>query len=1099
MKKGFLLLLIMFLLHTYSTYAKVITISDKTTEKELKKKLAELHPKDTLLLKAGYYRKNFKLTNIHGIPDSPIVIKGEDRNKVTIDGGAPKPGSNLTNYGFHITNCSWITLDNLSFKNCWVDAIRVDDSSYISLTNSNVEGSRRAVYALGRKSHHFLIENCYWEQGEHVWTKENQYSWEELHHGKFRYYNGSIFQAKMISGSFVIRDNYIKNVYNGIRLSIMGDAEQDTLACTNGEVYRNVIENSADNAFEPEVYCKNLHFYHNKMINSHAFISITEVGGGPLYFYGNTGVKLPDCKDGWTIFKIIGEERRLTKPFYIFNNSWQVDSDVWGRKKETHWNNDNIYHFNNAYYISEADTVGIYYLGANNVFENNCANIPFPNLVSKTEKHKSITSNPMFIDGKYGNFLLKENSPCRDKGMIPQDIEIGFTGDKLDIGAYDNNILVEGPPFRYENPGVEMPDKEKPRIVRHKIEDYSLKLWFSSPLNPSSIHFKEFMLHRNNTSYSFSKYSLQKEGYLLILESKEKLPNENISLSIGKKPIGNNGEEMVLWASTIPSVSLTKAEEAINITKKVANQLIKSVSFDFKPQVVTFNANVAHLKIDKTTLNNNEVACGLITINTEKEKDAILGFSFRGNIEVLLNNTHIYEGTSETEEFREYTYNRFKFANQVKVYLRKGENQLLVKCTETNANSTTFSCCIQKENDMFDKEITIKNNINNPYINNWLISIPYEPNSNLNSWQLQSPMLQQSFDIPSNVNKKGFNADWNYANSNTLLGILNLYKATNDTRYKQFVEMYNKQVIDNYSFFKEQYCSKRILRGAYFRLFRATMLDDTSGAALSFAEMATINQAKGLQKEVLNEMLDYVLNKQSRLPDGTLCRPEPIENTVWADDLFMSVAFLLRMAEINNNPKLYDEIAFQIIKFNKYLTDNKTQLYRHGWYNKTQQLSPVSWSRANGWIIWATSEALLTMPASHKDYKKVKELFAKHLKAILSYQSESGLWHQVLTHPDSYLETSGSAMFAIGLARAIRKGWLPSSYSPQLLKAWSAIVKEINEDGTVKGICCGTDMSEDVNYYMKQKTVTSDPRGMGALLTLGTEMSKFFTDRLRNK
>lgn len=1098
MKKGFFLLLAILFLHIFSIDAKVFVITDKATEKDINKKLGELQAKDTLLLKAGYYRNNFKLNNIHGLPDYPIVIKGEGRNVVTIDGGAPQPGSNLVNYGFHLRNCSWITIDNLSFKNCWVDAIRIDDSSYISLTNSTVEGSRRAVYALGRKSHHFLIENCYWEQGEHVWTKEKQYSWEELHHGKFRYYNGSIFQAKMISGSFIIRDNYIKNVYNGIRLSIMGDAEQDTLACTNGEVYRNVIENSADNAFEPEVYCKNLHFYHNKMINSHAFISLTEVGGGPLYFYGNTGVKLPDCKDGWTVFKIIGEERRFTRPFYIFNNSWQVDSDIWGRKKETHWNSDNVHHFNNAYYISKADTVGIYYLGINNVFENDCANIPFPSLVTKTGKHKSITDNPMFIDGKHANFLLKENSPCRDKGIIPESLEIGFTGDKLDIGAYDNNILVEGPPFRYENPGREMPDKEKPRIVRHKIEGKFLKLWFSSPLETSTIHANEFTLNTNNASYPFHKFKLQKDGYLLILEATQILPDENISLTVGKKPTGINGEEIVLWGATIPGTLITESEKALNITRKVADQLIKNVSFDFKPQIVTFNANVAHLEIDGNTLENNEASCGLITINASKEKNAILGFSFRGNIEISLNNTNIYNGTSKTEEFKEYTYNRFKFANQIKVHLRKGNNELKVKCTQINAN-TTFSCCIQKENDSFDNEVTIKNNINNSYINNWLIATPYKKDNNPISWELQSPMLQQSFDIPADVNKKGFNADWNYANSNTLLGILNLYKATNDHQYRQFVEMYNKQVIDNYDFFKEQYFSKRILRGAYFRLFRATMLDDTSGSALSFAEMATITQSEGLQKDILNQILDYILNKQSRLPDGTLCRPEPIENTVWADDLFMSVAFLLRMAEIDKNPKLYDEIAFQIIRFNKYLTDNDTQLYRHGWYNQTQKLSPVSWSRANGWIIWATSEALLKMPVSHKDYKKIKGLFTKHLKAIISYQSESGLWHQVLTRPDSYLETSGSAMFAIGLSRAIRKGWIPLTFSPQLLKAWNAITKEVNKDGTVSGICCGTDMSEDVDYYMKQKTVTSDPRGMGAFLTLGTEMSQFFEYQQRNK
>jgi len=55
---------------------------------------------------------------------------------------------------------------------------------------------------------------------------------------------------------------------------------------------------------------------------------------------------------------------------------------------------------------------------------------------------------------------------------------IYHTGNKLDIGAYDDGKLVEGPVFRYVNPGVEMSDREKPRIVKHKIENNTLKLWF---------------------------------------------------------------------------------------------------------------------------------------------------------------------------------------------------------------------------------------------------------------------------------------------------------------------------------------------------------------------------------------------------------------------------------------------------------------------------------------------------------------------------------------------------------------------------------------------------------------------------------------------
>lgn len=1094
--------------------ARTIVVSDNMSSQAINNKVTDLQAGDTLLLKKGYYKINLELIDKHGLPDKPIVIKGENRTETVIDGSAITPSSTLRNFGIYMDHCSWITIDNLSFQNCWVDAVRADNSSYVSLINSNIDGSRRALFAQGRKSHHFLIENCFWEQGEHVWTKQGNYSWEELHHGDYRHYNGSIFQAKMIGGSFVIRDNYIRNVYNGIRLSIMGDAENDTLACTNGEVYRNVIENSADNAFEPEVYCKNLHFYHNKMINSHAFISVTEVGGGPLYFYGNTGVKLPDCKDGWTIFKTAGKERRLTEPFYIFNNSWQVDSDVLGSPNRSYWHNDNIYHFNNAYYITNADTVGIYHLGKNNRFENDCANIPFPDKVMRTGNIASIVGDPMFVDGKYGNFHLREGSACKDKGIVPDGIDIYFTGDKLDIGAYDDNILVEGPVFRYTDPGEEMPDKEKPRIVKHKIDQNKLTLWFSAPLDSETIQARNFWLN----TIPFSSYILEDDGYRLVLQSEVVLPVENIALQITEKPKGTNGEEIVLWASSIPTHTITEAEKALSLTQKVANNLISNVLFDFEPKVVTFNANVSRLDISGESLRSPQhVAYGLITINTEIAKDVFLGFSFEGDIKLLLNGKEIFKGKSDKEYFEEYTYNRFRFENEKKVHLQKGANTLLVKATG-GLSGLRFSCCVMKENNEFDNSIQVVNNIPNSYINNWLttdafvsdsinpMNIVFEPeqeikeyytiNGDILSWKMQSPMIQQSLKLsPNTTNRKGFNADWNYANANTLLGILNLYYVSDDFKLRQFVEAYDKHIFDNYNFFEQQYVSDRIMRGAYFRLFRANMLDDTSGSILPLAEMATSTLVNQDRKDLLNKTLDYVLHQQSRLDDGTLCRPEPLDETVWADDMFMSVPFLLRMAKLNNDNSLYDEAAFQVLNINKHLTDKSTGLCRHGWYNSTQELSPVAWARANGWIVWAMSDALLRLPANHKDYEKIKEILIDRLDVLPTYQSQSGLWHQIIDNPDSYLETSASAMFALGLATAINNDWITDKYIPQLELAWQAISEQVDECGKVNGICPGTDMGRNAEYYLNQKPLASDPRGMGAVLTLGSEMYKYFKSK----
>ncbi len=69
------------------------------------------------------------------------------------------------------------------------------------------------------------------------------------------------------------------------------------------------------------------------------------------------------------------------------------------------------------------------------------------------------------------------------------------------------------------------------------------------------------------------------------------------------------------------------------------------------------------------------------------------------------------------------------------------------------------------------------------------------------------------------------------------------------------------------------------------------------------------------------------------------------------------------------------------------------------------------------------------------------------------------MWHQVLNHPESYEESSCTAMFILGIARGVNNGWLDKSYSEYALKGWNALSKKI-DNGIVHGICRGTGMGD---------------------------------------
>ena len=541
--------------------ARVISVDPSMSVRQINQLLNTARGGDTLLFREGTYRGPFVLEGVDGDINLPVVLQGSGNGETVIDGQAA-PGMDLQQYAFHLLDCSWITIANFTIRNCWTDLIRAENTSYLTLKNSVLTGGKRALFASGRGSHHFLVESCHWEQEPRVWSHADDFSWDEIHHGVHQHYNGSLFQGSGISGVFVLRDNVVRNTFNAFRLSQINDGELDLLACTNGEIYRNTITNTSDNVLEPEVHALNLHYYHNHMVNGHAFISITEVAGGEIYIYGNTAVSLPESEDGWTIFKISSQRQALTLPLYIFNNSWQVDFDIIGSPRNI-WQEDHVRHFNNAVVSIASDSFGIYNLGADNHFDYDCSNVPFPVLLTgQGMEENGLVADPMFRDPYGGDFRLRDGSPCIDAGTLQAGLIRSFEGTAPDIGAYDGGSLVEGPPFRYMIPEAEVPYREMPRITRHLFDGEDLELWFSVPLDEGELEGIRFRVQAGGALSEWEIEGLSEDGYGLWL-TKHGAPDpseeaadevnsrENPLLLLSRWPKGTNGMPMTGWASTL--------------------------------------------------------------------------------------------------------------------------------------------------------------------------------------------------------------------------------------------------------------------------------------------------------------------------------------------------------------------------------------------------------------------------------------------------------------------------------------------------------------------------------------------------------------------
>ena len=132
------------------------------------------------------------------------------------------------------------------------------------------------------------------------------------------------------------------------------------------------------------------------------------------------------------------------------------------------------------------------------------------------------------------------------------------------------------------------------------------------------------------------------------------------------------------------------------------------------------------------------------------------------------------------------------------------------------------------------------------------------------------------------------------------------------------------------------------------------------------------------------------------------------------------------------------------------------------------------------------------LPDTHPRKNEVNLLAKNFFEAILKYQNERGTWHQEMTDPTSYVETSGSGLMLFAIGIAIEKGVLDKSYLAQFKKGLSGYLTYIGEDGSVSYTCAGClcPGKGTKKEYMKKSWVFNDPHAFGPVVLAFTQAAK---------
>ncbi|MEC3606752.1 glycoside hydrolase family 88/105 protein [Bacillus glycinifermentans] len=331
---------------------------------------------------------------------------------------------------------------------------------------------------------------------------------------------------------------------------------------------------------------------------------------------------------------------------------------------------------------------------------------------------------------------------------------------------------------------------------------------------------------------------------------------------------------------------------------------------------------------------------------------------------------------------------------------------------------------------------------------------------------------EKLYEIIDRIVKRTFEMDfeWDWPGGVAFYGVAEAYEATKNEEYLHLL----KEWIDE-------------------RLEDGLPKLSVNGVSIGHT-LLSLYEATGDDRylDTAKQMADYVLHEAPRFADGILQHTVNSEKHVfpeqaWVDTMMMAGLFLLRIGRLAGNDDYFEDGLRQFHGHEEFLQDMDTNLYYHAWDHQAKHnLSGVFWARGNGWAALTMAKALPLIDVTHPSYMIIDGSLRDLLSALARLQHSSGLWHTVLTDPDSYLEVSGSAGIAAGL---LAKG---SLYHKYIQKSLTAITEAVREDGRVERVSAGTAVMPDAGGYKDVPFKRIQGWGQGLVLT-------FLADVVRSK
>ena len=200
------------------------------------------------------------------------------------------------------------------------------------------------------------------------------------------------------------------------------------------------------------------------------------------------------------------------------------------------------------------------------------------------------------------------------------------------------------------------------------------------------------------------------------------------------------------------------------------------------------------------------------------------------------------------------------------------------------------------------------------------------------------------------------------------------------------------------------------------------------------------------------------------------------QTRIWIDDMFMITALQTQAHLVTGENEYINRAANQM---EMYL--DAIQLPNGLFYHSPD--APYCWGRGNGWMAVGMAEILKALPQSHPNRDRIMSGYQKMMKSLLKYQTEDGMWRQLVDDPKLWKETSGTAMFTYAMIVGVKSGWLDQKiYGGAVRNAWLSLVNYIDIDDNITQVCQGTSIRNDRDHYVNRQRVSGDLHGQAPMI-----------------